>query len=34
MTWMMAPSNVNLTTREQIEDAMVDEKAWAIVAST
>jgi len=30
----MAPSNLNLTTREQIEHAMVDEKAWAIIAST
>jgi len=34
MTWMMAPSNLNLTTREQLEHALVDEKAWAIVAST
>ena len=34
MTWMMAPSNFNLTTREQIEYAMVQEKAWAIIAST
>jgi len=30
----MAPSNVNLTTREQMVHAVVDEKVWAIVAST
>jgi len=34
MTWMAAPSYLNLTTREQFENALVDEKAWAIVAST
>ena len=34
MTWTMAPSNMNLTTREQFEHAMVQEKTWAIVAST
>lgn len=34
MTWTMAPSNLNLTTREQFEHAMVEEKAWAIVTST
>ena len=34
MTWMMAPSDLNLTTREQFEHAMVDEKAWAIITST
>jgi len=34
MTWTAAPSNLNLTTREQLEDALVNEKAWAIVAST
>ena len=33
MTWMMAPSDLNLTTREQFEHALVHEKAWAIVAS-
>ena len=33
MTWMAAPSNLNLTTREQFENALVDEKTWAIVAS-
>jgi len=33
MTWIMAPSNLNLTTREQFENALVDEKTWAIVAS-
>lgn len=34
MTWMAVPSNLNLTTREQFEDALVDEKIWAIVAGT
>jgi len=34
MTWMMAPSDLNLTTREQFEHAVVQEKAWAIVSST
>lgn len=34
MTWSMAPSNLNLTTREQFENAVVGEKAWAIIAST
>ena len=34
MTWMAAPSNLNLTTREQFENALVEEKTWAIVAST
>lgn len=33
MTWVAAPLDVNLTTREQFESALVDEKAWAIVAS-
>ena len=33
MTWTMAPSNLNLTTREQFEDALVEEKTWAIIAS-
>ncbi|KAF9650519.1 hypothetical protein BDM02DRAFT_1391636 [Thelephora ganbajun] len=32
MTWLTAPSNLNLTTREQFEHALVNEKAWAIVA--
>jgi len=32
MTWMANPSDLNLTTREQFEHALVDEKVWAIVA--
>lgn len=31
ITWMAAPSTINLTTREQFEYALVDEKTWAIV---
>lgn len=34
MTWMAAPSNLNLTTREQFEHAVVHEMAWAIVTSS
>jgi hypothetical protein len=34
MTWMTPPSGLDLTTRQQFEDALVDEKAWAIVTST
>lgn len=31
MTWMTAPSAVDLTTRQQFEHALVEEKVWAIV---
>lgn len=34
MTWMAAPSTFNFTTRQQFEHALVEEKVWAIVAST
>ena len=34
MTWTTVPSNLNLTTREQFEHALVYEKVWGIVAST
>lgn len=33
MTWTTAPSYLNLTTREQFENALVEEKVWAIIAS-
>ena len=34
MTWMAAPSNLNLTTREQFEHAVVQEMVWAIVTGS
>jgi hypothetical protein len=34
MTWMTPPSGMNLTTPEQFERALVDEKIWGIITST
>ena len=34
MTWMVPNTDLNLTTREQLEHALVSEKTWAIIAST